>query len=88
MHFFPFQGPFDGDEDVFFAEGFGDKVVGSFLDGLFRGFDGAVGGNNYNRDYAAALAATVENRFLNLPSGKNTRRSSPDCGPIVFFSER
>ena len=46
--------------------------------------------NNYcfTRDYAAALAATVENRFLNLPSGKNTRRSSPDCCPIVFFSER
>jgi len=41
-----------------------------------------------DRDYAAALAAAAENLFLNLPSGKNTRRSSPDCGPIVFLSAR
>ena len=46
MHPLPLQGPLDGDEDGLLAEGLGDKIVGALLDGLFRGLNGAVGGND------------------------------------------
>ena len=48
MHALPLQGPLDGDEDGLLAEGRGDKIVGAFLDGLFGGLNGAVGGNDNN----------------------------------------